>query len=117
MLQDILWAIILCTSTCDVELWIGSRSQLYSNLPYGVSKIKMDLNESDEGPIGIRLYKALVVSDPLNEPEPTENLSSLKLQVVEGSTHGQFEYSQFTELCKIQLPSILNCVLISSFTR
>jgi hypothetical protein len=64
---------------------------MYPDLPYGVSKIKMDLGLEDEGSIGVRMY--LVVTTPSFEIE--------RVKVAEHSTQGLFEYSQFTEMCEL----------------
>ncbi|KAF5338051.1 hypothetical protein D9758_014254 [Tetrapyrgos nigripes] len=86
--SDALWAIVFCTARCDVELWMGSRHQMYPGLPTGVSKIKMDLGSDDEGFIGVRMY--LSITTPSFEVE--------RIQVAEHSTQGSFEYSQFPEM-------------------
>ncbi|KAJ3775236.1 glycoside hydrolase [Lentinula raphanica] len=42
--SDTLWAAVFCSSTCDVTLQVGSYSQDFNNLAYGVNKIELPLN-------------------------------------------------------------------------
>ncbi|KAJ3732630.1 glycosyl hydrolase family 71-domain-containing protein [Lentinula guzmanii] len=41
--SDTLWAAAFCSSTCNVTLRVGSYSQDFDNLPYGVNKISLPL--------------------------------------------------------------------------
>ncbi|KAJ3889782.1 glycoside hydrolase [Lentinula edodes] len=42
--SDTLWVAVFCSSTCSVTLQVGSYSQDFNNLSYGVNKISLPLN-------------------------------------------------------------------------
>ncbi|KAJ3994580.1 glycosyl hydrolase family 71-domain-containing protein [Lentinula boryana] len=52
--DDYLWAAAFCTSTCTVTLTLGGSTQTFSNLPYGVNKLKLPLAV---GTVGIKMVK------------------------------------------------------------
>ncbi|KAJ3921768.1 glycosyl hydrolase family 71-domain-containing protein [Lentinula edodes] len=42
--SDVMWVAVFCSSTCSVTLQVGSYSQDFNNLSYGVNKISLPLN-------------------------------------------------------------------------
>ncbi|KAJ3864516.1 glycosyl hydrolase family 71-domain-containing protein [Lentinula novae-zelandiae] len=52
--DDYLWAAAFCSSTCTVTLTLGSSTQTFSNLAYGVNKLKLPLAV---GTVGIKMVK------------------------------------------------------------
>ncbi|KIK68677.1 glycoside hydrolase family 71 protein [Collybiopsis luxurians FD-317 M1] len=52
--EDYLWAAVFCSSTCTVTLTLGSSTQTFIDLPYGVSKLKLPMAP---GQVKIRMIK------------------------------------------------------------
>ncbi|KAJ3726566.1 glycosyl hydrolase family 71-domain-containing protein [Lentinula raphanica] len=53
--DDYLWAVAFCSSTCTVTLTLGTSTQTFSNLAYGVNKLKLPMAV---GTVGIKMVKS-----------------------------------------------------------
>ncbi|KAJ3969097.1 glycoside hydrolase family 71 protein [Lentinula raphanica] len=53
--DDYLWAVAFCSSTCTVTLTLGTSTQTFSNLAYGVNKLKLPMAI---GTVGIKMVKS-----------------------------------------------------------
>ncbi|KAE9396163.1 hypothetical protein BT96DRAFT_996979 [Gymnopus androsaceus JB14] len=55
--SDTLWSAVFCSSTCSVTLQVGSVWKNFEDLPYGVNKIRLELNETAYGPVTVSMRK------------------------------------------------------------